>query len=462
MFEGEFRLGVLESVGLTWLPRLIDEMRKRYPRLTPHPEINTSANLLDRLERRQIDLAVLTDTGTLPSENRSIELAQLQIGVFGAPAKVKNMGSLCIEELQEIPIIAHSQLSGTQKTLNSFMRRRGIYLEPHISSNSLSVTVHLAASGMGFVFLPRGVLMAFSASLIGLFLSNAMLGIGQTLVLAGLHISTSRCSTRMHRDMILGNYMVAISLGQAAGPLIVGIGQAQPGFLVLPCLLSLLLTWASVVLVRRLPKTTASGHGPPNLRNVARTPGLWWLVMIGAICVASQDLLLAFLPVYGEEVGLSPAFVGILLSIRALGAIVSRALYGHMVARIGRIRVTFLSALIGGLSLTVLAFPNFPPALIATFMAAVGFGLGLALTGSVALTLLIVPYQVRGTVLSMRLTVIRVAQFVIPICAGIAVGSFGAGATFALSGAALVGTAGLRPKGMSLKNVGRKSRCISS
>lgn len=50
-----------------------------------------------------------------------------------------------------------------------------------------------------------------------LFVASTLLGIGQTAVLAGLQVATMHASTRAHRDAVLGNYMVAVSLGQASG-----------------------------------------------------------------------------------------------------------------------------------------------------------------------------------------------------------------------------------------------------
>lgn len=156
-FEGDFRLGVLESVGLTWLPRLIAEVRSRYTGMRPHPEITTSENLLARLRDLQIDLAIVTDAGNLTNDVRTRELARLELGLFGAPKRVDVLRDLRIRDLGYLPIIGHSRHSGMQRTLDAFFRRQDIHIEPLIASNSLSTTIHLAASGIGFVFIPKGI-----------------------------------------------------------------------------------------------------------------------------------------------------------------------------------------------------------------------------------------------------------------------------------------------------------------
>lgn len=280
-----------------------------------------------------------------------------------------------------------------------------------------------------------------------LLLSNALLGISQTAVLAGLQVVTTRASSRAHRDSVLGNYMVAISLGQAFGPLIIGAGHDSPLLAAVPCGAAVLLLATLAVLARRLPQPRAAVHGGAlPLGEIAATRGLWWIIVFGGLCVAAQDLLLAFLPVYAVERGLTPMAVGVLLSVRAIAAMVSRLLFGRAVRHFGQMRLALLSAGLGGVAMLALAVP-LPVVAVGVAMAALGFGLGIALTCSVALTIQIAPPRARGTALSMRMTAIRLAQFVIPLGAGVAVAPIGAAGTFALSGVAILGAAMARPCG---------------
>lgn len=295
------------------------------------------------------------------------------------------------------------------------------------------------------------LLWAVPEGLTVLFAGNALLGLSQTMLLAGLQVATSRCSSRAHRDAILGNYMVAISLGQAVGPLLIGLGGA-PGVLRLSVAAGALALFSvAMLLARRLPRRGPVGPRPNrSLRDVTMTRGLPWLIVLGGVCVAAQDLLLAFLPVYGLETGLATVVIGTLLSIRAIGAITSRLLYSRALRWLGRMRLTVLSAALGGLGLLALGAPFLPLWATAAAMAATGFGLGLTLTSSVALTMAIAPPDARGTALSVRMTAIRFAQFFIPMTAGLAVASLGSGGTFALSGIAILAAAAARPSGVAL------------
>lgn len=87
----------------------------------------------------------------------TVLLAELRIGLFGQPALVEHMTALSLADLSGLPIIAHSEKSGMQQLLSAFMRLHRTPIKPVIVSNSLSVTSHLAASGAGFIFLPRQI-----------------------------------------------------------------------------------------------------------------------------------------------------------------------------------------------------------------------------------------------------------------------------------------------------------------
>lgn len=286
-------------------------------------------------------------------------------------------------------------------------------------------------------------------SLATLFVASTLLGIGQTAVLSGLQVATMRASTRAHRDAILGNYMVAISLGQAIGPAIVGFRLDSGDVAILPAGAAVLLLLTTALVARRLPRPPGAIDRPvAALREIAATRGLWWIVIFGSLCVTAQDLLLAFLPVYGIERGLSPATVGLLLAVRAVAAMVSRLMFGWAVHRVGQMRLALLSAGLGGGAMMGMVVP-LPVAATAVAMAATGFGLGVALTCSVALTMEIAPRRARGTALSIRMTAIRLAQFLLPLGAGLVVAPLGAAGTFALSGVAILGATWMRPGGIT-------------
>lgn len=287
------------------------------------------------------------------------------------------------------------------------------------------------------------LLLAPSLSL--LLFATVMLGIGQTLVLAALQLMISRCSSRSHRDSVLGNYMVAISLGQAIGPLLMSSGTER---FAVSFLGAALLVMALLILHRKAPAHRCGVVDEPiRLSTIAATPGLTWLIVIGSACVASQDLVLAFLPLLGVEQGIAPGTIGLLLSLRAIAAMISRIFFSRAIGWFGTMSVMTGAALAGGVALVAVGLP-LPVWGIGICMIFTGFGLGIALTSTVALTLTCAPPSARGTALSLRLTANRLAQFIIPIGAGFIIGPLGPAGVIASVGLVLVGIVLIRPSSL--------------
>ncbi|MFJ2992837.1 LysR family transcriptional regulator [Pandoraea sp. NPDC087047] len=54
-----YRIGVTALIGLTWLPKFVQEMRERHPLVSIEPEIDLSTALTAKLQRAEIDLAIV-------------------------------------------------------------------------------------------------------------------------------------------------------------------------------------------------------------------------------------------------------------------------------------------------------------------------------------------------------------------------------------------------------------------
>lgn len=302
-----------------------------------------------------------------------------------------------------------------------------------------------AMAGGMCILVATAILMLAVPTFSVLIVATSILGIGQTLVLAAMQLMISRSSSRVHRDKMLGDYMVAISMGQAIGPLFLAW---EGNRLAVPFVGAVLLVAALAILWRVAPRPRGRAKAAKvPLSTIASTRGLRWLIVIGSICVASQDLVLAFFPLLGEERGISPAMIGALLSLRAAAAMVSRLFFSRAVRRFGRSSVMTWSLVSGGAGLISLGLPV-PAWAMAVSMIAVGFGIGVALTSTIALTLMVAPTSARGTSLSLRLTANRVAQFCLPFVASLIVGPLGSAGVLAVSGIALWGVTSLRPRSL--------------
>jgi MFS family permease len=282
------------------------------------------------------------------------------------------------------------------------------------------------------------------ANLVSLLIGTAILGLGQTLHYSGLQMVVPLVATRRYRDAILGNYLLATSLGDALAPLVIGAtGSNNPAEIALrlypvAAVTALLLCVTVVILARVLRRHgTNSGVLPP-IGEIVRTPGLIALLIAGSTCATAQDLMITYVPVLGLERGIPAGIVGIMLTTISLSAVASRASYGLLSGWLGRKRLAVLAAGIGALGLATLAVP-LPLPLAVLGLPLIGFGLGSAATATLAMLLAIAPRGARGTAMSMRQMGNRLELFGMPIAIGAVALIAGSTGTFVLLSAMVAG-----------------------
>ncbi|MGH3812396.1 MAG: MFS transporter [Pseudonocardiaceae bacterium] len=329
---------------------------------------------------------------------------------------------------------------------------------------------------MPFVILGVLLVSAVAFVLVGvsaiwaLFVSQAVLGLGQVLTTLGMQALIAN-SEATHRDSRFGTFTVMVSLGQFVGP-------AASGFVSQHVATPAALTWgrgmdlvgSSVFLAaagagllgfllaffsRPAGSTTRGGpssSGAPDasmLSSVVRVlqqPKAPQAMFASIAVLTTTDLLVAYLPAYGETTGLSATTVGLLLSVRAGASLVSRVFMGPLVRRVGRGRLLTLSTTLPALVLAPLPLVD-APALLFSSMVVAGLGLGLGQPLSLVWIAQAAPENMRGTAVAVRLSGNRLGQVAIPAVVGGIVGSAGLGAVFVLLAMMLAGSSILTASG---------------
>jgi MFS family permease len=141
--------------------------------------------------------------------------------------------------------------------------------------------------------------------------------------------------------------------------------------------------------------------------------------MLGGITVVvTGNVLIAYLPAYGEASNLSVEVVGLLLALRAGASMASRLLIRSMRQRVNR-RNLLVACLIGpAVALfTVSVFSEVAVLFLA--MLVVGFGLGLGQPLTLSWIAGQAPRELRGTAVAVRMAGNRVGQFAVPASLGL-------------------------------------------
>jgi MFS family permease len=282
------------------------------------------------------------------------------------------------------------------------------------------------------------VLLAWAQTPLTLGAASAVLGLGHLGVALGVQEVIARESGDRHHDRDFGLLTAGVSLGQMIGPLIGGFVLDQGSPLLAATRHAMLVAAAVVVPAIALGALGERGRKQDeaggisrrgSVRTILHTRGVPAGIFASIAVLSAADIFTAYMPVIGEQRGIAPAVVGILLALRAGSSMATRIGIGRIVARFGRERLITLSALGAAVSLGAIAFVHgVVPLAVLCVITGVGLGFGQPL--SMTLIVQLVPEYARGTALAVRLAGNRVGQVAAPAAAGVVAGSAGARSVF--------------------------------
>jgi DNA-binding transcriptional LysR family regulator len=151
--SGLIRVGVVEIIAYTWLPRFIRTLRDKYPNIALELEIALTAELVDKLANGALD--VIFALGNPPNENYVCEsLGSIQLEWMANPALGIPSGTVAPKELERWPFITLNQFSYHHTTVQSWMKKNQVRCRKVIVCNSMTVAATLVAAGVGISLLP--------------------------------------------------------------------------------------------------------------------------------------------------------------------------------------------------------------------------------------------------------------------------------------------------------------------
>lgn len=301
---------------------------------------------------------------------------------------------------------------------------------------------------------------------------SGVMGLGHLCFVIGAQSIVARRSAPAEQDRNFGHFTIGASLGQLVGPVAAGLlvsghDGAMGRTSALALVVSAGVAAVSLTCLRRIeaPITPAVGQaagpapgpgkkagrrvkakaakpGKVSVWRILRTRGVPSGILVSLAVLSATDILTAYLPVIGEERGISPTVIGVLLSLRAAAAIACRLVMTPMIQRMGRTVLLTGSCLLGGLLCAGIALPV-PVWAMALMLVALGFCLGVGQPLSMTTVVRAAPEEARSTALALRLTGNRLGQVAAPASAGLVAGVAGTGAPFMMLGVLLLGAAGL-------------------
>lgn len=308
-----------------------------------------------------------------------------------------------------------------------------------------------------------GACVAWASTAAAVIMASAILGIGQTTFAVCAQSAITRLAPSQRLDASFGSFTAALSLGQMFGPLLSGLllGNASLSMstvqaaaadsiaialwvgVVISCAAAPVILFSKLDGRRQLgpgAQTAARGRGSkaarpdakrgpgakgPSILKILKVSGVPSQVAAAMALLSILDILTAFLPLVGEERGVSPFCIGILLAVRGGASFISRIFLPMLIKKWSR-ETLLLASLLGSAAAVALL-----PLVLDWFWLAVllmslgGCLLGLGQPMTMTMISQAVPAAWRGAALALRLMGNRVGQVVFPVVAGVVASPLG-------------------------------------
>ena len=308
---------------------------------------------------------------------------------------------------------------------------------------------HAAWIGSALTLVSAVALWAWPGSTIHLLAFTILLGSGHMFLMAAQQMLCVRSASERGREIAFGHYMVAVSIGQGLGPLLVGwIGggvtvPATPPLFTAGVITAVLCMGVALT-VRPAARQIKTADGPTvPLGDLLRRPGMAAVLAASVVTVTASDLLVIYLPLVGAERNIEASHIGLLLTVRAIAARVARLFYARLIQAVGRLPLTLVSTLVGAAAFALMAVRSLPVMYAASV--AIGIGLGIAATLTISGIVLVAPPEARATAMTIRITGNRLGLVLMPLVAGlIAAATGGAGILLLLAGSLTACALGMR------------------
>src|SRR5574338_604600 len=340
---------------------------------------------------------------------------------------------------------------------------RFLDLRGHLSGGRLLVVSALVTAA---VFGTRPLIsyraLALNASVVELGLIASSFAI--FALVASIPVGRAVDRFGQQRAIVLGSLVVAIgcllawaspsvlslALSQSVGPLVAGVlldRGAGDLFLALGALGALLGAGVGTTLglIRPAARGAQETAGGPLIRRMLGKPTMRSALVASIALLAAVDLMIAYLPLIGEERGIPPATIGLLLGTLGLAQMVARLFIGPLLAVLGHARTLIIAGAVPAVAIPLIAFvspPLVPAALTVVLVAVIGLFLGLGQPVTVTLAAVSAEPGASGVAMSMRMAANRLGQTVIPVAAAGAAGRAGATGIFVTIGVFLAATIG--------------------
>lgn len=158
--EGQLRLGAVPSVITGVLPAAIAALRQKHPGVHVEISMALSAELVERVGRRRLDAAVVSELGKVPSGLVWSPFGREPLVLIAPPdAPDRPAGEL----LARYPFIRYTRQAWVGRLIHSTMKRRRIKVTEAMTLDTLEAVTAMVSHSLGVSIVPdRGARVGFA------------------------------------------------------------------------------------------------------------------------------------------------------------------------------------------------------------------------------------------------------------------------------------------------------------
>ena len=150
---GIIRVGVVESIALTWFQNFLARIEQRYPKVQLEIDVDLSSRLANKLARRQIDIALIPGPVQQPGVVR-VSLGSCAMKWLGHPELCPTDRQMMAADIAELPIIGMPQDANAYHSIINWFEEAQVSPGLVHRCNSFSVVASLVRRGVGVSLLP--------------------------------------------------------------------------------------------------------------------------------------------------------------------------------------------------------------------------------------------------------------------------------------------------------------------
>lgn len=150
---GPLRIGAIDSIVQTWLPRFFERLRETYPGAQIAITIDSTIDLLAAMRAGDLDMSFCLDP-VLEQGYRSFVICNYAMAWVGSPKLIDRDRVYSVAELGAMPLITFPRSSPPYRMIAPYFQDESVLASQLSNSNSLPTMIRLASEGFGVAAVP--------------------------------------------------------------------------------------------------------------------------------------------------------------------------------------------------------------------------------------------------------------------------------------------------------------------